>query len=224
MADAPKSADAPSNSQPFDYVRDPDEIYRRSFATIEDEADFSKLPSDLHAIAVRLIHACGMVDLVASIAASNDAATSGRAALRAGAPILCDVEMVRHGIISRSLAAENEVLCLLNDPSVPVLAKKQGTTRSAAQVDLWLPRLDGAIVAIGNAPTALFRLLELIEAGAPKPALIIGIPVGFVGAVESKEALASRPHGVPFITVHGRRGGSAMASAAVNALALEAGR
>jgi precorrin-8X/cobalt-precorrin-8 methylmutase len=224
IADAPKSADAPSDSQPFDYVRDPDEIYRRSFATIEDESDFSKLPSDLHGIAVRLIHACGMVDLVASIAASNDAATSGRAALRAGAPILCDVEMVRHGIISRSLPAENEVLCLLNDPPVPVLAKTHGTTRSAAQVDLWLPRLDGAIVAIGNAPTALFRLLELIEAGAPKPALIIGMPVGFVGAVESKEALASRPHGVPFIAVHGRRGGSAMASAAVNALALEAGR
>ncbi|WP_245451541.1 precorrin-8X methylmutase [Georhizobium profundi] len=224
MANAPRSANATSDSQPLDYVRDPDEIYRRSFVTIEAEADFSKLSSDLHAIAVRLIHACGMVDLVDCIAASNDAATSGRAALRAGAPILCDVEMVRHGIISRSLPAENEVLCLLNDPSVPALAKKQGTTRSAAQVDLWLPRLEGAIVAIGNAPTALFRLLELIEAGAPKPALIIGMPVGFVGAVESKEALASRPHGVPFITVHGRRGGSAMASAAVNALALEAGR
>jgi precorrin-8X/cobalt-precorrin-8 methylmutase len=165
-----------------------------------------------------------MVDLVDDIQASADAAAAGWAALRAGAPILCDAEMVRHGIISRSLPAENEVICLLNEKGVAPLAKLHKTTRSAAQVDLWLSHLEGAIVAIGNAPTALFRLLELIEAGGPRPALVIGMPVGFVGAAESKHALATLPHGMPFITVRGRRGGSAMASAAVNALALEVAR
>lgn len=216
-----KQAPAPAS---LDYIRDPDEIYRRSFATIEAEADFSRLHKDLRGVAVRLIHACGMVDLIGDIEASVDAAVAGRAALRAGAPILCDAEMVRHGIIVRSLPADNEVICLLNEKGVAPLAKTHGTTRSAAQVDLWLPHLEGAIVAIGNAPTALFRLLELIEAGAPKPALVIGMPVGFVGAAESKHALATLPHGMSFIAVTGRRGGSAMAAAAVNALALEASR
>lgn len=202
-----------------DYIRDPAEIYRQSFATIGREADLANLPADLRPVAVRLIHACGMVDLVDDLAFSDDAAEAGRRALEAGAPVFCDVEMVRHGIIARRLPAGNEIVCMLNDSHVPEMAERMGTTRSAAQVDLWAERLGGAIVAIGNAPTALFRLLELIDAGAPKPALIVGMPVGFVGAAESKAELAGDPRGVPFVTVKGRRGGSAMAAAAVNAIA-----
>jgi precorrin-8X/cobalt-precorrin-8 methylmutase len=201
------------------YIRDPAEIYRQSFATIEREADLSSLPESLRPLAVRLIHACGMIDIVGDCAFSNDAAESGRRALEVGAPIFCDVEMVRHGIIGRRLPAGNELVCMLNDPRVPAMAERTGTTRSAAQVDLWTERLGGSVIAIGNAPTALFRLLELIDDGAPKPALIIGMPVGFVGAAESKAELAADPRGVPFVTVRGRRGGSAMAAAAVNALA-----
>jgi len=200
-------------------IRDPAEIYRQSFAIIQAEADLKRFDAETRAVVVRMIHACGMVDLTDDIVVSAGFAASARAALEAGAPILCDVEMVRHGIITRLMPAENEVLCLLNDPRVREIAARDETTRSAAQVDLWGERMEGAVIAIGNAPTALFRLLDLIGAGAPKPAAIIGVPVGFVGAVESKEALASDPRGVEFLTVRGRRGGSALASSAVNALA-----
>lgn len=201
------------------YIRDPSEIYRQSFATIRAEAVLSRFPGGMEAVAIRLIHACGMVDLADDIAFSPDAAEAGAGALARGAAVICDTEMVRHGIIRSRLPAGNDVICLLADDRVPQVAERLATTRSAAQVDLWDERLDGAVVAIGNAPTALFRLLERLDEGAPKPALILGFPVGFVGAAESKAALAALPHGVPFITVHGRRGGSAMASAAVNALA-----
>jgi len=201
------------------YIRDPAEIYRQSFATIRREAELSRFSGAMEALAVRLIHACGMVNLAGDIVFSEGAAEAGRAALKAGAPVLCDAEMVRHGIIRRLLPAGNEVLCLLGDDRVAGLAKESGTTRSAAQVELWDGHLGGAVVAIGNAPTALFRLLERLDAGAPKPAVILGFPVGFVGAAESKAELAADPRGVPFIAVRGRRGGSAMASAAVNALA-----
>ncbi|WP_245409781.1 precorrin-8X methylmutase [Pararhizobium haloflavum] len=203
----------------FNYVRDPTAIYQQSFAAIEAEADLSQFSNGMRSVAVRLIHACGMIDLVDDLVFSSNAAAVGRSALGAGAPVLCDVEMVRHGIIGRLLPAQNDVLCLLNDACVPSRAKAESTTRSAAQVDFWVPHMENAVVAIGNAPTALFRLLELIEAGAPKPALIIGMPVGFVGAAESKAELMADSCGVPFITVKGRRGGSAMASAAVNAIA-----
>jgi precorrin-8X/cobalt-precorrin-8 methylmutase len=206
----------------LDYVRDGAAIYERSFATIRAEADLSGVPADLEKVAVRMIHACGMVDLVTDLDASPGAGTAGRTALREGAPILADARMVADGVTRRRLTAGNEVVCTLTDPDVPALAAELGTTRSAAAVDLWLPRLEGAVVAIGNAPTALFRLLELLAEGAPRPAVILGLPVGFVGAAESKVALAgSTPPGVPFVTVHGRRGGSAMAAAAVNALARE---
>lgn len=201
------------------YVRDPAEIYRQSFAAIRREADLSRFSGGIEALAVRLIHACGMVDLAGDILFSEGAVEVGRAALAAGAPVICDAEMVRHGIIRRLLPAGNEVLCLLGDARVRPLAEGLATTRSAAQVDLWDGHLAGAVVAIGNAPTALFRLLERLDAGAPKPAVILGFPVGFVGAAESKAELAADPRGVPFVTVRGRRGGSAMASAAVNALA-----
>lgn len=200
-------------------IRDPAEIYRRSFAIIQAEADLARFGADTRSIVVRMIHACGMVDLADDIVVSPGFAQSARAALEAGAPVLCDAEMVRHGIITRLMPAGNEVICVLNDPQVREIAARDATTRSAAQVDLWAKRMAGAVIAIGNAPTALFRLLELIDAGAPKPAAIIGIPVGFVGAAESKEALASDPCGVEFLTVKGRRGGSALASAAVNAIA-----
>jgi len=166
-----------------------------------------------------MIHACGMVDLAGDIVVSDGFAASAQAALQAGAPVLCDVEMVRHGVITRLMPAGNDVLCLLNEPQVREIAARDATTRSAAQVDLWAERMGGAIIAIGNAPTALFRLLELIDAGAPKPAAIIGVPVGFVGAVESKDALIADPRGVEFLAVKGRRGGSALASSAVNAIA-----
>jgi len=200
-------------------ILDPAEIYRRSFAIIQAEADLTRFDAETRSVVVRMIHACGMVDLAGDIVVSSGFAKSARAALQAGAPVLCDVEMVRHGVITRLMPAGNEVLCLLNDPRVREIAARDATTRSAAQVDLWAERMEGAVIAIGNAPTALFRLLELIDAGAPKPAAIIGVPVGFVGAVESKDALAADPRGVEFLAVKGRRGGSALASSAVNALA-----
>ncbi|HWG98109.1 MAG TPA: precorrin-8X methylmutase [Pilimelia sp.] len=205
----------------MEYVRDGAEIYRRSFATIRAEADLSRLPADLAPVAVRMIHACGMVDLVRDLAWSPGVGAAARAALRAGAPILCDAQMVAAGVTRRRLPADNEVLCTLGDPRVPELAARLGTTRSAAAVDLWADRLGGAVVAVGNAPTALFRLLELIEQGADRPAAVLGIPVGFIGAAESKEALASHPAALEHLVVHGRRGGSAMTAAALNALASE---
>ncbi len=205
----------------IDYIRDGTEIYTKSFATIRAEADLSKLPPDLETVAVRLIHSCGMIDIVKDLAASPLAATHGRKALAAGAPILCDARMIAEGITRKRLPADNPVICTLWNPDVPELARQIGNTRSAAALDLWLDKLDGAVVAIGNAPTALFRLLEMLDAGAPKPALILGFPVGFVGAAESKAELATNSRGVPFIALHGRRGGSAMATAAVNALAKE---
>jgi len=207
-----------------DYLRDPDAIYRKSFETIRTEADLDTLPADLAPLALRLIHACGMTDIVDSLDHAGDVATAGRAALASGAPILADCSMVASGIIAKRLPAANEILCTLYDPAVPALASEQNTTRSAAAVGLWRDRMTGAVVAIGNAPTALFRLLELIDGGGPKPAVILGFPVGFVGAAESKRALAESDLGVPYLTLHGRRGGSAMAAAAVNALAAAAGR
>jgi len=201
------------------YERDGARIYRESFAIIRAEADLTAIAADLEPAVVRMIHACGMTDLPGDVAWSDGAGLAGRSALAAGAPVLCDSVMVADGITRSRLPAGNAVLCTLRDPSVPGLAARLATTRSAAAVDLWRDQLDGAVVAIGNAPTALYRLLELLEAGAPRPALIIGIPVGFVGAAESKQALASRAGGVPYLTVHGRRGGSAITAAAVNALA-----
>ena len=201
------------------YVRDGAEIYRRSFAMIRAEADLSAVPPDVEAVVVRMIHACGMTDLVRDISFSPDVAAAGRAALRAGAPIITDATMVAHGVTRSRLPAANDVLCTLHDPDVARLAEDLGTTRSAAAMELWRPRMGGAVVAIGNAPTSLFRLLEMLDEGAPRPAAIVGIPVGFVGAAESKAALAGDPRGVPWITVHGRRGGSAIVAAALNALA-----
>lgn len=202
----------------MDYIRDPDAIYAASFATIRAEAGLERFSVSIAHVAERMIHACGMTDLVEDIAFSDDAADAGRAALFAGAPVFCDAEMVRHGIIRRLLPKANELVCLIADEQVSAHAKAISNTRSAAQVDLWGDSVGGAIIAIGNAPTALFRLLERIDQGAPKPALILGLPVGFVGAAESKAELAANPRGVPYITVKGRRGGSAMAAAAVNAL------
>ncbi|MDA8292720.1 MAG: precorrin-8X methylmutase [Actinomycetota bacterium] len=204
-----------------EYERDGAEIYRRSFEAIREEADLARVPDDLEQLAVRVVHSCGMVDVVADLRYSAGAGRAGRAALAGGAPILADAHMVADGVTRSRLPAGNDVICTLGDPRVPELAAAMGTTRSAAAVDLWLARLDGAVVAIGNAPTALWRLLELLDDGAPAPALVLGFPVGFVGAAESKEALLEAPHGVPYVTVRGRRGGSAMAAAAVNALANE---
>jgi precorrin-8X/cobalt-precorrin-8 methylmutase len=201
------------------YLRDGTAIYERSFAIIRAEADLSRFSAEEAEVAVRMIHACGQVDVAQHILFGGDVITSARRALAAGAPIFCDSEMVAHGITRGRLPARNDVVCTLNDPRTPALAVSIGTTRSAAALDLWLDRLAGAVVAIGNAPTALFRLLDLIDAGAPKPAAILGIPVGFVGAAESKAALAADPRGVPFIIVRGRMGGSAITAAAVNALA-----
>jgi precorrin-8X/cobalt-precorrin-8 methylmutase len=205
----------------FEYEKDGPAIYRRSFAIIRAEADFAGLPADAAGVAVRMIHACGMTDLTRDLVFSPGVVAGARAALRAGAPILCDVQMVASGVTRRRLPAGNDVLCTLSDPSVPALAKELGTTRSAAAMELWRDRLEGAVVAVGNAPTSLFRLLEMIEAGAPRPAAVIGVPVGFVGAAESKDALAAHASGVPHVVVRGRRGGSAMAAAAVNAIASE---
>jgi precorrin-8X/cobalt-precorrin-8 methylmutase len=207
---------------PLDYIRDGSAIYDKSFATIRAEADLSAIPADLEKVAVRLIHACGMTDIAQDLAASPGAAAVGRQALAAGAKILCDAHMVADGVTRKRLPVDNQVICTLRDERVPGLAREIGNTRSAAALEFWLPHLAGSIVAIGNAPTALFRLLEMLDEGAPRPALILGLPVGFVGAVESKVELAANSRGVPFITLHGRRGGSAMAAAAVNALAQEA--
>jgi precorrin-8X/cobalt-precorrin-8 methylmutase len=201
------------------YLRDGAAIYARSFAIIRGEADLARFSADQAEIAVRMIHACGQVELAPHIVFGGDLVAAARTALATAAPIFCDSEMVAHGITRARLPARNAVICTLNDPGVPALAQQRGTTRSAAALDLWLDRLAGAVVAIGNAPTALFRLLELIDAGAPKPVAIVGIPVGFVGAAESKAMLADNPRGVPFVTVRGRIGGSAITAAAINALA-----
>jgi precorrin-8X/cobalt-precorrin-8 methylmutase len=201
------------------YLRDGAAIYERSFAIIRAEADLSRFSAEEADVAVRIIHACGQVDVAQHILFGPNFVPAARGALAAGAPILCDSEMVAHGVTRARLPARNDVICTLNDQRVPALAKELDTTRSAAALDLWLDRLNGAVVAIGNAPTALFRLLGLIDSGAPKPAAIIGIPVGFVGAAESKAALAADPHSVPFLIVRGRMGGSAMTAAAINALA-----
>jgi precorrin-8X/cobalt-precorrin-8 methylmutase len=202
------------------YVADGAEIYRRSFATIRAEADLAGLPPDLERVAVRMIHTCGMVDLPADLGYSADVVAAARVALRSGAPVLCDAAMVAAGITRRRLPAENELVCTLADPEVPGLAGRLGTTRSAAGLELWREKLAGAVVAIGNAPTALFRLLELVDEGAGRPAAVLGVPVGFIGAAESKQALAARTD-LDYLVVHGRRGGSAMAVAAVNAIASE---
>jgi len=203
----------------YAYICDPDEIYRLSFASIRAEADLSAVPADLEALAVRLIHAAGDPGIAADLAWSEGAGEAGRAALRRGAPILVDTNMVATGIIRARLPAGNAVVCTLTEPGLAEAARAAGTTRSAAAVDLWRDRLEGAVVAIGNAPTALFRLLELLDAGGPRPALILGFPVGFIGAAESKDALIDHAGGVPFVALRGRRGGSAFAAACVNALA-----
>ena len=203
----------------MEYVRDGAEIYRRSFATIRAEADLSGLPADVAQVAVRMIHACGMVDLAGDIGFSAGVVTAARKALLGGAPVFCDAEMVASGVTRKRLPAGNEVICTLREESVPALAARLGNTRSAAALELWGDRLGGAVVAIGNAPTALFRLLEMVAAGAPRPAAVLGIPVGFIGAAESKDALAASD--LEFLVVRGRRGGSAITAAAVNALASE---
>ena len=200
------------------YVRDGAEIYRRSFAIIRAEAELERFSAEEERVAVRIIHACGMVEIAGAIRFSPGAATAGIAALAAGAPVLCDASMVADGVTRARLPAGNEVVCTLRDPRVPALAAAMGTTRTAAAMELWRDRLAGAVVAIGNAPTALFHLFEMIDAGAPRPALVVGIPVGFVGAVESKDALVAR-RDLASIVVTGRRGGSAMTAAAINALA-----
>jgi len=204
------------------YERDGAEIYRRSFATIRAEADLDGLAPVLERVVVRMIHACGMVDLAADVAASPGFGPVAQAALHDGAPILCDTGMVATGVTRSRLPAANEVVCTLSDPQVPELAARMGTTRTAAAMELWRERLDGALVVVGNAPTALFRLLEIVEEGGARPAAVIGVPVGFIGAAESKLALAEHPAALEHVVVHGRRGGSAIAVAAVNALASEA--
>jgi precorrin-8X/cobalt-precorrin-8 methylmutase len=203
----------------LEYERDGAAIYRQSFATIRAEADLSGIAADLEPVVVRMIHACGDVGIVPLVEATDDFAAAAAAALQAGCPIWCDAEMVAHGITRSRLPAANEVRCSVRDPEVAERAVAQGTTRSAAAVDAWLDDLDGALAVVGNAPTALFRLLELVLEGRTRPAAVIGIPVGFVGAAESKRALVELSSDVPYLTVHGRRGGSAMAAAAVNAVA-----
>jgi precorrin-8X/cobalt-precorrin-8 methylmutase len=200
------------------YLRDPAAIYAQSFATIRAEARLGHLPEALHEVAIRMIHACGMVDLANDITGDETLPAAVRSALLTGSPVLCDCEMVRSGIIRRSLPESTELVMTLNDPQVPELAQRLGTTRSAAAVELWRDRLAGAVVVIGNAPTALFHLLEMISAGGPVPAAVIATPVGFVGAAESKALLAGGGFSMPFVTVRGRRGGSAIASAAFNAI------
>ena len=202
----------------YSYIRAPAEIYRQSFAAIRRETDLSRLDEDLTPVALRLVHACAMPEIVDDLAASPDAARAGRDALAGGAPVLTDVEMVARGVIASRLPQENDVICRLDDPSITNLAASQNTTRSAAAVTLWPDQLAGAVVASGNAPTALFRLLEGLAEGWPVPALILRFPGGFIGAAESKEALIEGAHGAPYITLRGRRGGSALAAAAVNAL------
>lgn len=202
----------------YDYIREGDAIYQKSFAIIREEADLSAFSADQADIAVRMIHACGLVEAAAHFRFSSDFVSKARGALHAGRPIFCDAEMVAHGITRARLPADNPVICTLRDSRTIELAKTIGNTRSAAALDLW-DEMEGAVVAIGNAPTALFRLLEMLDAGAPRPAAIIGMPVGFVGAAESKEALMESAYGVPYAIVRGRMGGSAMTAAAVNALA-----
>ena len=206
-------------SERTNYLRDGEAIYQRSFAIIRAEADLARFSPAETDVAVRMIHACGQVEVAPHIVFGGNLVGAARGALAAGAPILCDAEMVAHGITRARLPARNDVICTLNDPRVAAMAAQNGTTRSAAALEFWLDRLGGAVVAIGNAPTALFRLLDLLDQGAPKPAAILGIPVGFVGAAESKAALADNSRGVPFLIVRGRLGGSAMTAAAVNALA-----
>jgi precorrin-8X/cobalt-precorrin-8 methylmutase len=209
----------PAPTRRYDYVTAPTEIYRRSFATIRSEADLSRLPEDMHSVAVRMIHASGDVDLVNDLASHPRVVSAARTALAAHSVIFTDTQMLGAGITRRRLPADNEICCLLNDPRAGTLAAQWGTTRSAAAVSLWGDRLAGAVVAIGNAPTALFHLLELIADAGPRPAAIIGVPVGFVGSAESKIALAANPWDIPWLVVHGRRGGSAICAAAINALA-----
>jgi precorrin-8X/cobalt-precorrin-8 methylmutase len=204
----------------FEYEKDGAAIYRQSFATIRAEADLAGLPGDVARAVVRMIHACGQVDLVDDVAFSPAVVARARAALDAGAPVLCDAQMVAAGITRARLPRDNDVVCTLGDPRTPRLAAELGTTRTAAALELWRDRLDGAVVAIGNAPTALFHLLEMVAAGAPRPAAVLGIPVGFVGAAESKEALAGSD--LEHLVVRGRRGGSAITAAAVNAIASDA--
>jgi precorrin-8X/cobalt-precorrin-8 methylmutase len=208
-------------SSRFNYLRDGAEIYRRSFATIRAEADLARFPRDEELVAVRMIHACGMIEIAAGLVFSQGAVAQARQALRRGAAILCDSKMLARGIIAARLPCANEVICTLDAPSVPSLAQKLGTTRSAAAIEFWRDRLDGAIAAIGNAPTALFHLLDMLDETSARPACIVGMPVGFVGATESKEALIADAR-APFITLKGRKGGSAMAAAALNAIASEA--
>ena len=205
----------------MEYIKNGEEIYRKSFAIIRAETNWKNLPDDLAHVAVRLIHSCGMTDITEDLEASPDAVKIGRNALAGGAAILCDSQMVANGITKARLPKNNPIICTLNYPEVTELARQINNTRSAAALELWRPHLAGAVVAIGNAPTALFRLLELLDQNVDKPALILGFPVGFVGAAESKLELATNSRGVPFITLHGRRGGSAIAAAAVNALAKE---
>lgn len=202
------------------YLTDAAEIYRRSFAIIRSEAELARFPADIAQVVVRMIHGCGQVDLAGDIAFTPGVVAAARGALQGGAPILCDANMVASGVTHRRLPAGNEVLCLLRDPRVPDLAARLGTTRSAAALELWRDRLEGAVVAIGNAPTALFHLLDMVAAGGPTPAAVLGIPVGFVGAAESKEALAESS-GLEYLTVRGRRGGSAITASALNAIASE---
>jgi precorrin-8X/cobalt-precorrin-8 methylmutase len=219
---APRHSETPDFSPneeliAVDYLRDPEAIYRESFVVIRREARLEGLPSDVADLAVRLIHACGMTDIVDDLAFAADVVHQARAGLAAGAPVLCDSAMVAAGIVRARLPAESDIVCTLADPRVPALAKSLGTTRSAAAVELWGERLEGAVVAIGNAPTALFHLLERLQ-GGPRPAAIFAFPVGFVGAAESKQALIDAQLHVPYLTLKGRRGGSALAAAAVNAL------
>ena len=220
----PRGAHRPTRR--YEYIADGSAIYAESFATIRREADLSRVPPDAEKLAVRMIHGSGQPDLTDDLVIHPKLVPAARAALQSGAPILCDARMVATGITAGRLPAANEVHCFLNDANVPALARRWNTTRTAAAVSLWEPVLNGAVVAVGNAPTALFHLLEMLRDGAPRPAAIIGCPVGFVGAAESKEALISlsRDHGIdiPFVTVRGRRGGSAMTSSALNALASEA--
>ncbi len=214
----------------LDYIRDGNEIYRQSFATIRAETDLTGLPEEMKVVAVRLIHSCGMTDIVKDLDYSENVVKIAREALKNGANILCDAQMVANGVTRKRLPANNQVICTLNEPEVPELAKQMGNTRSAAAMELWRSpnsrsTIGGSIIAIGNAPTALFRLLEILDEmmdqDLPKPAAILGFPVGFVGAIESKAALAANSRGIPFLTIHGRRGGSAMCAAALNALAME---
>ena len=204
----------------YAYIRDGAEIYRRSFAMIRAESDLKRFTPEEEIVAVRVIHACGMVEVAADVAFSKNAAIVAREALRKGAPILCDAKMVANGVTRARLPAHNPVICTLDDPATARLAQELGTTRTAAAMELWRPHLAGAVVAIGNAPTALFRLLEMLDEGAPHPAAVIGMPVGFIGAAESKDALMADGR-LPYIIVRGRKGGSAMTAAAVNALASE---